>query len=51
MKQEKEHSMGYITDIKSFSKAYKDSWDYVDKNGNLVRIPNEWWNTEEGRKK
>ncbi len=29
----------------------KNSCPYSDKNGNIVNVPNEWWETEEGRKK
>lgn len=28
-----------------------NSGKYADKNGNIVDVPNEWWETEEGRKK
>lgn len=28
-----------------------DSAKYADKNGNIVDVPDEWWETEEGRKK
>ena len=35
--------------IEKFSKS--NSWPYSDKNGNIVNVPNEWWETEEGRKK
>lgn len=28
-----------------------NSWPYSDKNGNIVNVPNECWETEEGQKK
>lgn len=34
--------------LKYFS---NDSAKYSDKNGNIVDVPNVWWETEDGRKK
>lgn len=38
-----------LTSLDGFEKS--NSWPYSDKNGNIVNVPNEWWDTEEGRKK
>ena len=35
--------------IDKFNKS--NFWPYSDKDGNIVNVPNEWWKTEEGRKK
>lgn len=36
----------------SYEKLKKESTHpYSDKNGNIVNVPNEWCETEEGRKK
>ena len=35
----------------SLKNLNNDSWKYVDKNGNIVDVPNEMWEIEESRKK